>query len=87
MVSIGSPFASIDEENRPQDATQEIDAHGTYVMPGLIDLHVHTLGNKITPPEDVYKLWLGHGITTIRGVGLGPLDWSLSEKNVANAMK
>jgi imidazolonepropionase-like amidohydrolase len=80
IVSVGYPLAKIDASKRPQNATQEIDAHGAYVMPGLVDLHVHTLGNKITPPEDVYKLWLAHGITTVRGVPLGPLEWSLSEK-------
>src|SRR5437660_765503 len=27
-----------------------------------------------------YKLWLAHGVTTVRGVPLAPLDVSLSEK-------
>lgn len=80
IVSVGYPLAKIDASKRPQNASYEIDAHGAYVMPGLVDLHVHALSNKITPPEDIYKLWLAHGITTVRGVPLGPLAWSLSEK-------
>ena len=73
IVSVGYPLAKIDASKRPQNASYEIDAHGAYVMPGLVDLHVHALSNKITPPEDIYKLWLAHGITTVRGVSLGPL--------------
>ena len=80
IVSVGNPFQKIDESKRPKNAIQEIDAQGAYVMPGLIDLHVHTLGAKVAPADYVYKLWLAHGITTVRGVGIGPLEWSISEK-------
>ena len=39
-------------------------------------------GNQFKAPdaEYTYKLWMAHGITTIRGVALGPTDWSLKEK-------
>ncbi len=78
---VGYPKLPINEERRPKDATKEIDAHGKYVMPGIVDLHVHTGGVPKAPEaEYVYKLWLGHGITTVRGVPDGPLEWSLSEK-------
>ena len=57
-----------------------------YVMPGLIDNHVHTGGPRKAPEaEYVYKLWLGHGVTTVRGVPFGPMEWSLSEKQVSAA--
>ena len=45
-----------------------------------MDLHVHTLGDAIAPADYVYKLWLAHGITTVRGVNLGPLAWTRSEQ-------
>lgn len=78
---IGAPFLDIDEKKRPTGATKEIDATGKYVMPGIIDLHVHTGGAPKAPEaEYVYKLWLAHGITTVRGVPAGPLEWSLKEK-------
>lgn len=80
IVSVGYPFKDIDNTRRPQKATREIDAHGAYVMPGLVDLHTHTLNDNIAPSEYIYKLWLAHGVTTVRGVSLGPLEWTLSEK-------
>ena len=39
---VGAPRLAIDEEKRPKDATKEIDLTGHWVMPGIIDLHVHT---------------------------------------------
>lgn len=81
VAVVGAPRLKIDESKRPKGATKEIDAHGKYVMPGIIDLHVHTGGAPKAPEaEYVYKLWLAHGITTVRGVPAGPLEWSLKEK-------
>ncbi|MDQ4079765.1 MAG: amidohydrolase, partial [Gemmatimonadota bacterium] len=51
-----------------------IDATGMYVMPGIVDMHghIHFSRNRQAMPKDyVYKLWLGHGITTIREPGSG----------------
>ncbi|MEP1096128.1 MAG: amidohydrolase [Cyclobacteriaceae bacterium] len=79
---VGVPYVTIDEDKRPTGATKEIDATGKYVMPGIVDLHVHTGGDKKAPEaEYVYKLWLANGITTVRGVPTGPLEWSLSERD------
>ncbi len=79
---VGAPYLEIKEDKRPKDATKEIDASGKYVMPGIVDLHAHTGGFPKTPEaEYVYKLWLAHGITTVRGVPTGPFEWSLSEKD------
>ena len=53
-------------------ADRVIDAKGMYVMPGIIDVHAHTQftrGGKPMPRDYVYKLWLVHGITTIRDPG------------------
>ncbi len=81
VVSVGNPQRPIEESKRPTGATKEIDAHGSYVLPGIIDLHVHTGGVPKAPEaEYVYKLWMAHGITTVRGVPTGPLEWSLHEK-------
>ncbi|MDA1305674.1 MAG: amidohydrolase family protein [Acidobacteria bacterium] len=62
-------------------ADHEIDGTGMYLMPGFVDLHVHAGG----PPKNVeaeyaYKLWLAHGVTTVRGVALGPAQFSVSER-------
>jgi cytosine/adenosine deaminase-related metal-dependent hydrolase len=51
-----------------------IDAGGMYVMPGIIDLHGHTMfrsNGQPLPRDYVYHLWLAHGITTIRDPGSG----------------
>ncbi len=81
IKSIGAPKTEIDESGRPQDADAELDLSGSWVLPGLVDLHVHTGGVPKAPQaEYIYKLWLAHGVTTARGVPTGPLEWDLSEK-------
>ncbi len=43
-----------------------------YLMPGFVDMHVHAGGApKNADAEYAYKLWLAHGVTTVRGVPLG----------------
>lgn len=81
IVVVGTPKLEIESNGRPTGATKEIDAHGKYVMPGIIDLHVHTGGVPKAPEaEYVYKLWMANGITTIRGVPFASLEWSIHEK-------
>ncbi len=46
-----------------------IDAKGMYVIPGLIDMHIHFTTS--VPLEYQYKLLLGHGVTTIRFFNIG----------------
>lgn len=53
-------------------ADVEIDARGKYVLPGLIDAHVHIQderGGIPQPLEYELKIWLMCGITTVRDVG------------------
>ncbi|MFC1574892.1 amidohydrolase [Gemmatimonadota bacterium] len=81
IQGVGYPGLPINDRRRPQDADYEIDAHGWYVLPGFVDTHVHTGGAPKAPQaEYIYKLWLGHGITTVRGVPFGGFEWSLGEK-------
>ena len=81
IQSVGFPGVPINEDRRPGDATREIDMTGMYIMPGFVDMHAHTGGGGKAPqPEYTYKLWMGHGITTSRGVGHGPMMWALEEK-------
>ena len=69
----------------PGDGIEILDGTGMYALPGFVDAHTHigTVGQgltgPLTPPEYVFKLWLGHGITTVRetGAGMG-LDWTLA---------
>jgi imidazolonepropionase-like amidohydrolase len=69
-----------------------IDAAGGYVLPGFIDAHAH-LGTPshapagaLTDPEYVLKLWLAHGITTVRDPGaMMGLAWTLRHRELAEA--
>jgi imidazolonepropionase-like amidohydrolase len=56
-----------------------IDARGMWVLPGFVDMHAHLHGDREwTPPDYVWKLWLAHGITTVRDPGSGSgLEWTL----------
>ena len=81
VQNVGYPGIPINESKRPQKGDYEIDAAGMYILPGFVDLHIHS-GNQFKAPdaEYTYKLWMAHGITTVRGVALGPMEWSLKEK-------
>lgn len=59
-----------------------IDLDGHYLLPGFVDLHGHFGGEEQgVPAEYVTKLWLAHGITTIREPGSGNgLDWVLEHR-------
>jgi imidazolonepropionase-like amidohydrolase len=81
IAGVGVPGVPIDPEDRPEPGTKEYDVTGMYVLPGFVDLHLHTGGVPKAPEaEYVYKLWMAHGITTGRGVPFGGVDWSLSER-------
>ena len=88
VQSVGYPGVPIDEGRRPKKGDFEIDASGQYIMPGFVDLHAHAGSPQKAPITDyVYKLWLAHGVTTVRGVGLASLEFSLSEKNRSESNK
>lgn len=93
--SVGNPGVPINSKYRPAKGDHEIDAHGSYVMPGFIDAHSHIgssgwgMATGVMPPMDyILKLWLAHGITNSREVycGLG-LDYTLKQAEKAAANK
>jgi imidazolonepropionase-like amidohydrolase len=85
VVGVGAPGLPIDPERRPAlvEGGTEIDLEGAYVLPGLIDMHGHIGGEaQGTPAEYVFKLWLAHGITTVRDPGsFNGLDWVMSQRD------
>ncbi|MEZ5333053.1 MAG: amidohydrolase family protein [Thermoanaerobaculia bacterium] len=87
--SVGAPGLPIDPEDRPEvgEGGREIDVSGMYVLPGLVDMHGHLGGvEQGTPAEYVLKLWLGHGITTVRDPGCGNgLQFCLDHKSRSEA--
>jgi imidazolonepropionase-like amidohydrolase len=77
----GTPGLPMRANRPPQDADHEIDGTGMYVMPGFVDLHGHAgEAPKNADAEYAYKLWMAHGITTTRGVPLGPHEFAVKEK-------
>ncbi len=64
----------------PPDVDYVVEADGMYLMPGFIDMHVHAGGGAKNPPVYAYKLWIAHGVTTVRGVSLGGRAWTQREK-------
>lgn len=82
--AVGFPGVEINEKRRPQlkEGGKEIDCTGMYAMPGFVDLHGHIGGRaQGAEPDYVFKLWMAHGITTIREPGsFNGLEWVLNHK-------
>jgi imidazolonepropionase-like amidohydrolase len=78
--SAGAPGVPLRPNRQPQ-ADYEIDASGMYVLPGFVDLHVHAGGApKNADAEYAYKLWMAHGVTTVRGVPMSDHKLTVKEK-------
>ncbi len=77
----GTPGLPLRPNRPPEKPDYEIDATGMYVLPGFVDMHVHAGGPPKNPEaEYAYKLWMAHGVTTVRGVPLAPHEIAVKEK-------
>jgi imidazolonepropionase-like amidohydrolase len=77
----GTPGLPLRPNRQPRNADLEIDATGMYLLPGFIDIHAHAGGRPKNPDAEYpYKLWLAHGVTTVRGVPLAANEWTVKEK-------
>jgi imidazolonepropionase-like amidohydrolase len=89
IQTVGSPGLPINQNRRPalKEGGKELNCEGMYAMPGFIDMHGHIGGTaQGTPAEYVFKLWMAHGITTIRDPSAGNgLDWVLEHKRKSAA--
>jgi imidazolonepropionase-like amidohydrolase len=78
--SAGTPGLPL-RSNREPKADHEVDATGMYVLPGFVDMHTHAGGAPKNPEaEYAYKLWMAHGVTTVRGVPLTSNKIAVKEK-------
>ncbi len=80
---VGYPGVAIDESRRPELAAggKEIEAEGMFLLPGFIDMHGHIGGVSQGADWDyVFKLWLAHGVTTVREPSGRDRDWTLDLK-------
>jgi imidazolonepropionase-like amidohydrolase len=79
--SAGTPGLPLRPNRPPQKPDYELDASGMYLMPGFVDVHVHGGGAPKNPDAEYpYKLWLAHGITTVRGVPLADNAMTVKDK-------
>ncbi len=85
IVSLGLPtpgMSSDGNRTRLEAGGKELNCEGMYVMPGFVDMHGHIGGGQAPNAEYVFKLWMAHGITTIRDPGSSNgVDWVLDQKN------
>ena len=83
--SAGTPGLPPQPNRPPEKPDLEIDATGMYVMPGFVSLHEHAGGAPKNPDAEYpYKLWLAHGVTTVRGVPLTEHALTVSERERSN---
>ena len=85
---VGYDGVPINEERRPKlkDGGKELDANGMYLLPGFIDMHVHIGGDaQGANSEYVFKLWMAHGVTTVREVSGRGVDYTNDLKRKSNA--
>ncbi len=91
IAVVGNPGVEINEDRRPKlkEGGKELDCNGMYLMPGFVDMHGHIGGkSQGADAEYVFKLWMGHGITTIRDPSCGNgLEWVLEHKQKSEENK
>ncbi len=86
ILDAGTPGLPMKQGREPRDFDHEVDATGMWVLPGFIDTHVHGSSSDKAPDLGYsYKLWLAHGVTTVRGVNLAP--WSVSTVEKARSAR
>jgi len=89
IAVVGYPGVEIEDSKRPKlkPGGKELNAEGMYLLPGFVDMHGHIGGVTQGADSDyVFKLWMAHGITTVREPSGRGIDWTLklkkaSEKN------
>lgn len=83
IVTVGYPGVAISDARRPrlEPGGRELDGSGKYLLPGFVDMHGHIGGSQAPDASYVFKLWMAHGITTIRDPSAGNgLPWVLRHR-------
>ena len=83
IANVGYPGVDINPDRRPalKEGGRELNAEGMYLMPGFVDMHGHIGGDaQGAGPEYVFKLWMAHGITTVREPSGRGVDFAVDLK-------
>jgi hypothetical protein len=88
VITEMTPFDPVTAERRGRTerptGDRVIDASGMYVMPGMIDLHMH-LRTEPMPLEYVYYLKLAHGVTAMVPAADRGLDAGMEQARLSAA--
>ena len=80
---VGYPGVAINDSDRPKllSGGKALDCTGMYLMPGFVDMHGHIGGTSQGADANyVFRLWMGHGVTTIREPSGRGLEYTLDLK-------
>lgn len=90
IAAVGVPGLPIDPARRPAKGVREIDCHGKFATPGFIDCHAHVgtpfhaESGEMLSADYVYKLWLAHGVTSVREAGcMNGLAWTCEQQRAS----
>jgi len=90
IAAVGVAGLPINSARRPAPGDHEIDCTGKFVTPGFVDNHVHigtpfhAENGEMLPADYAYKLWLAHGVTSVREAGcMNGLAWTVEQKEAA----
>lgn len=82
---VGALIASVHASHTRKDATNIIDAKGSFISPGLIDTHMHVESSMVTPATYAQAV-VARGVTTVvwdphefgNVHGVAGVDWAIS---------
>lgn len=87
IAAVGVPGLPINPMRRPASGDHEIDCTGKFITPGFVDCHAHVgtpfhgENGQMLPADYAYKLWLAHGVTSVREAGcMNGLAWTCEQK-------
>lgn len=90
IAAVGVPGLPINPARRPAEGVREIDCHGKFATPGFIDCHAHVgtpfhaESGEMLSADYVYKLWLAHGVTSVREAGcMNGLAWTCEQQRAS----
>ncbi len=75
-------------QTKPPNGARIVDGTGKFLIPGLWDMHVHTLeqlGIDYGSGMEPYELYIAHGVTGVRDMGSSYLQFVLGKKHIESA--